>query len=72
MKLTIDNTADALYLNLSEADVAETRQVAPGVMLDYDAEGRVVGIEMLSLSKRAAKTDLQRLLFETLGTPSGM
>lgn len=68
MKLTIDNTADALYLTLSEVEIQETRQVAPGVMLDYDAEGKVVGVELLSISKRAGKADLQRLLFETLGS----
>ena len=72
MKLAIDNAADALYLNLSEGAIAETRQVAPGVMLDYDAEGRVVGIEMLSLSTRATGVDLQRVLVETLGTATAV
>ena len=67
MKLTIDKAADALYLDLSEGEIAETRQVAPGVMLDDDAEGKVLGIEMLSLSKRAGKIDLNSFLFQTQG-----
>lgn len=33
-------------------------------MLDYDAEGKVLGIEMLSLSKRAPGLDPSRLIFE--------
>lgn len=66
MKLTIDPSADALYLTLGNAEVLDTKQVAPGVMLDFDAEGHVVGIEMLSISKRAPKAELQKLLFETL------
>lgn len=71
MKLTIDPAADALYLTLGEAEIEETRQVAPGVMLDFDAEGRVVGIEMLSISTRATPAELNRLLFETLGSRAG-
>ncbi len=68
MKLTVDPEADALYLRLNEAQIFDSEQVAPGVILDYDAKGNVVGVEILNLSKRAEKADLQRLLFETLGT----
>jgi uncharacterized protein YuzE len=67
MKLTVDPEADALYLRLNEVEIVDSEQVAAGVILDYDAQDNVVGVEMLHLSKRAEKTDLQRLLFETLG-----
>ena len=67
MKLTVDPEADALYLRLNDAEIADSEQVASGVILDYDAHDNVVGVEMLHLSKRAQKADLQRLLFETLG-----
>ena len=67
MKLTVDPQADALYLRLNDAAIADSEQVASGVILDYDAEENVVGVEMLHLSKRARKEDLKRLLFETLG-----
>lgn len=67
MKLTIDPAADALYLTLGDADIVTTKQVAPGVMLDFDAEGRVVGVEMLSISTRAPQAELNKMLFETLG-----
>lgn len=70
MKLTVDPEADALYLRLNEAEIVDSEQVSPGVVLDYDAQENVVGVEMLHLSKRAAKADLQRLLFETLGNVS--
>jgi uncharacterized protein YuzE len=52
MKLTIDREADALYLDLDEAPAAESEEISPGVILDYNASGKVVGIEMLYLSKR--------------------
>jgi hypothetical protein len=34
--------------------------------VDYGANGRAVGIEMLNLSKRVQGTDIDRLLFETV------
>ena len=67
MKLTIDPEADALYLRLSDAKIDDSEQLASGVVLDYDAQNNVVGIEMLNLSKRAPKADLERLFFKTLG-----
>lgn len=66
MKLTIDHEADALYLRLSDAQIVDSETVGSGVVLDYDAEENVVGIEMLHLSKRVAKSDLQSLEFENL------
>jgi uncharacterized protein YuzE len=67
MKLTVDPDADALYLRLNDAQIVDSEQVVSGVVVDYDAKDNVVGVEMLHLSKRAQKSDLQRLLFETLG-----
>jgi uncharacterized protein YuzE len=66
MKLTIDHEADALYLNLSEGPVTESDEVAPGIILDYDANERVVGIEMLNLSFRSPAANTRKLLFETV------
>lgn len=67
MKLTIDREADALYLNLDDSPAAETEEISPGVILDYSAEGKVVGIEMLYLSKRVAQEKLNRMELETVG-----
>jgi uncharacterized protein YuzE len=67
MKLTIDREADALYLNLDESPAAESEEISPGVILDYNAEGKVVGIEMLHLSKRVQPDTLNRMQLETVG-----
>lgn len=64
MKLTVDREADALYLALGPATVARSEEVSPGIIVDSDAEGRVIGIELLHLSRRAA--DLEGLLVEGL------
>ncbi len=71
MRLTIDPQADALYLRLTDSRIEGSEQVAAGVVLDYDAQDNVVGIEMLHLSKRAPSADLQRVLFHSLGSSSG-
>ena len=64
MKLKIDNEADALYLTLDESGVVESKEVSPGIIVDYNADNNVVGIEMLYLSKRTPKLNKESLLFE--------
>jgi uncharacterized protein YuzE len=64
MKLKIDNEADALYLTLDESDAVQSEEVSPGIIVDYNADNHVVGIEMLYLSKRTPKLDTGRLIFE--------
>jgi uncharacterized protein YuzE len=66
MKLKVDQQADALYLTLSEVPASRSQEVSPGIVVDYDEQDRVVGIEMLYLSKRAPETDIYRLLFEAV------
>ena len=53
MKLEIDPVADAAYFEIAPTEVASSREIEPGIIGDYDAEGHLVGIEVLSVSKRA-------------------
>lgn len=66
MKIKVDQQADALYLTLSEAPASRSEEVSPGIVVDYDEQDRVVGIEMLYLSKRAPGTEIHRLMFEAV------
>jgi uncharacterized protein YuzE len=52
MKLEFDPVADAAYFEISSADVEETKEIEPGIIVDYDKNGHVVGVEVLSVSKR--------------------
>ena len=52
MKIEYDPKADAMYIRLKTGTVADSDEVRPGVVLDFDAEGRVLGIEMLDVSLR--------------------
>ena len=66
MKIEYDPKADAIYIRLKAGTVAESDEVRPGVLLDFDAEGKVLGIEMLDVS---LKTDNPReLAMELIGT----
>jgi len=53
MKLEFDPVADAAYFEISPGKVADTKEIEPGINGDYDAEGHLVGIEVLSVSKRS-------------------
>jgi uncharacterized protein YuzE len=61
MKLEFDPAADAAYFEISAAEVETTREIEPGIMADYDADGHLVGIEILSVSKRARPQSLEEV-----------
>lgn len=66
MKLKVDREADALYLRLDDSRIVESEEVAPGVILDYNEDEQVVGIEILGISKRAPSLDPRELQFQTV------
>ena len=66
MKLKIDRQADALYLTLCDLPASQSEEIFPGIIVDYDDEGKMIGIEMLYLSKRVSEEDIRRVLFETV------
>jgi uncharacterized protein YuzE len=50
--LHYDPATDAAYLRFSTRAVVESEEVSPGVVLDYDADGRMVGMEVLQAHGR--------------------
>ena len=52
MRIKIDKEGDAFYFRLDESRVVESEEVRPGVILDFDANDRVVGVEFLRISER--------------------
>ena len=52
MKVTYDPEVDALTIILSDVAVEESDEAKPGVILDYDVAGNIVGLEILNASKR--------------------
>jgi uncharacterized protein YuzE len=55
MRTLYDDEADALYVRFAEGSVADSKEVAPGIVFDYDGEGRIVAVEILDASVHLAK-----------------
>jgi uncharacterized protein YuzE len=53
MKLEFDPVADAAYFEISATEVEVSREIESGIIVDYDKNGHVIGIEVLSVSKRS-------------------
>ena len=64
MKTKLDNEADALYIRFDEAKIVELEEVSDGIVLDFDAASRVVGLEMLGVRRRFPSADLSRVEVE--------
>ena len=65
MKVKVDRDSDALYFRLDESAIVESEEVRPGVVLDFDANDRVVGVEFLGISARASRKELSTMQFQT-------
>ncbi len=65
MKVTYDAETDTLRVLLKDTPIAESDEDKPGVILDLDANGEVVGFEILDASERI--TDPRRMEFATVG-----
>ena len=61
MRIHYSHDVDALYIRLNESAIENTDEVTDGVIMDYDKNGIIVGIEILSASQ---KTDVQRLVIQ--------
>ncbi|HEX9638439.1 MAG TPA: DUF2283 domain-containing protein [Acidobacteriota bacterium] len=59
MKLHYYPETDSLYVDLADRPGTEVREIAPGVLLDFDAEGRLVGIDIDNASKVANLESLE-------------
>jgi uncharacterized protein YuzE len=58
MRLSYDSETDSLYIHLSERPSVDSNEVADGVVLDFDAKGALVGIDVQHAS---ASTDIHNL-----------
>jgi uncharacterized protein YuzE len=61
MRVVYDIDADALTMHLKDGLVAESDEDKPGVIIDFDADGDIVGFEVLDASRRV--TDPRRIEF---------
>nr|VFJ42856.1 MAG: Protein of unknown function (DUF2283) [Candidatus Kentron sp. DK] len=64
MRIRVDKDSDTLYFRLDENRIIESEEVRPGVILDFDENDRVVGVEFLDISTRASQGALTTMQFQ--------
>jgi uncharacterized protein YuzE len=63
MKLNYFAETDSLYIDLSEQPSASSKEISEGIVLDYDAKGNLVGIDIDNASR---KVELKQLVLDKL------
>lgn len=54
MTLDYDKDTDAMFVRFTQGKIVESEEVSPGIVLDFDVEGRIVAIEVLDARQRLA------------------
>ena len=63
MRINYYPEADSLYIDLSEKSSAESREISEGIVLDFDAQGNLVGID---IDNASSKVQLKELILRKL------
>jgi uncharacterized protein YuzE len=63
MRLNYNRESDALYIDLAERPSVESQEICQGIVLDYDAAGALVGID---IEHASAKVDLTRIVLDRM------
>ena len=66
MKIEYDPEVDALYVRLQEKIVAKTVEVDEGVNIDFDDQGKLIGLEILDATERYTLSDIFNISTENL------
>ena len=61
MKTEYDPEANALYVKFSDDKIERTEELRPGIILDFDSRGHIVGIEMLDAKQKLSESALKSL-----------
>jgi uncharacterized protein YuzE len=61
MKTEYDPEANALYVKFSDEKIERTEELRPGIILDFDNRGHIVGIEMLDAKQKLSESALKSL-----------
>jgi uncharacterized protein YuzE len=64
MKVHFDEQADAIYMRLDDSRIVDSEEVKPGIILDYNEQNQVVGVEIMRVSGRVPLSYLKQIQFE--------
>ena len=66
MKIEYSKEADAIYVYFKEEYVSKSKEIEDGVVIDFDANGQLIGIEVLDVSQRFSLSDIVNVNIENL------
>jgi len=66
MKIEYSKKADALYVYFKEKYVNSSKEVEEGIILDFDENNQIIGIEILDATARFGKSDIANINIENL------
>ena len=66
MKIEFSKDADAIYISFHEEEVDRSEEIQDGVVVDFNAQGRLIGIEVLDVSKRFETSDISSIHIENI------
>ena len=64
MRVHFDQKSDAVYFRLDDSKITDSEEVKPGVILDFNDQDQVVGVEILNVQKRVPEASLKEMKFE--------
>jgi uncharacterized protein YuzE len=64
MRIKVDKESDTLYFRFDESKIVESEEIRPGVVLDYDENDNVVGVEFLNVSTHVSSENLSSINFK--------
>ena len=60
MKVKYDPEADAVFLRLAEGDIVDSEEMQPGMIVDFDADGKIVAIDFLNAKERFSSDTIEQ------------
>ena len=66
MKIEYDKEVDALYIRIQEKKVYRTKEIEEGINLDLDKQGKIIGLEIISVRARYKPKDVFNISTENL------
>ena len=66
MKIEFSKEADAIYISFHEEPVERSKEIEDGVVADFNADRRLIGIEVLDVSQRYETSDISSIQIENI------
>ena len=66
MKVHFDQDSDAVYFKLDDSAITDSEEVKPGIILDFNEQNQIVGIEILRVRDRVPDANLKQMQFEVV------